>query len=483
MIARWTRSSGCITMLVFAATMWCVPAFGQGFDPGGEFPLNPNIEILWNGERFDFEEGFLGAPRCLAHEISAPGQGWYLSGSGWYLSGSVRGLVPGPSVTVVDANGHLVTTESSGSPGSFLDDSSATMSSVTYRNLLEADESRDGTVAIFVADDFGGSVFALPAELWSVTPDSAGLSSLETLIANGKLTHGALVLEHLRRLVEATGLFDVESDAPEQYSWLRRGSEESRLVVVPVDLSVNDSGSWPDLIETSELVPVLSEALNHYSESLTPSVGDLNVVVNMSWVLLPCATVEDFIQAGGTGLTFEQYLDALTTSVDLPSSTHMDNLLRKLSILSWVPSSDPLHQLLSRFKEDSPGTQPTFMGDVFVAAAGNFSMTYQMVPAALPSVIGVGTPLQGQPAPEFSNAADVSAPGAWFNIDGVVSYAGTSYSAPFVSLFMALDLAGQRTCLPGWLGGTGPGLNILKSQGVTQARTLIGDAASSCGNP
>ena len=56
MIARWTRSSGCITMLVFAATMWCVPAFGQGFDPGGEFPLNPNIEILWNGERFDFRE-------------------------------------------------------------------------------------------------------------------------------------------------------------------------------------------------------------------------------------------------------------------------------------------------------------------------------------------------------------------------------------------------------------------------------------------
>jgi hypothetical protein len=91
---------------------------------------------------------------------------------------------------------------------------------------------------------------------------------------------------------------------------------------------------------------------------------------------------------------------------------------------------------------------------IYVASSGNFGLGYAMYPAAWPLVVSVSS----QNAIEsdafsatksfFSNSGDVMAPGLFYELgrsseddpELVIAYAGTSFSAPVVSLFTALDL-------------------------------------------
>ena len=87
-----------------------------------------------------------------------------------------------------------------------------------------------------------------------------------------------------------------------------------------------------------------------------------------------------------------------------------------------------------------------------VASAGNFGLDYPLFPAAWESVVAVGSLDATLPSgfgaqkSAFSNSSQVVAPGALYelsrSIDGdqVLAYAGTSFAAPVVSLFTALDL-------------------------------------------
>ena len=96
-----------------------------------------------------------------------------------------------------------------------------------------------------------------------------------------------------------------------------------------------------------------------------------------------------------------------------------------------------------------------------VASSGNFALDYPLFPAAWDSVVAVGSQDATLPSgfgvskSAFSNSGQVLAPGALYELsrstDGqqVAAYAGTSFAAPVVSLFTALDLMRDTPrCVP-----------------------------------
>lgn len=105
---------------------------------------------------------------------------------------------------------------------------------------------------------------------------------------------------------------------------------------------------------------------------------------------------------------------------------------------------------------------------IHVAAAGNFGSPYPLYPAAAPNVIAVSSmdftagSFNTSPRSAFSNRGQVMAPGAAFEListnEMTVAYAGTSFAAPVVSLYSALDVMGYRNCYPGsnHAGGMNP---------------------------
>lgn len=96
-----------------------------------------------------------------------------------------------------------------------------------------------------------------------------------------------------------------------------------------------------------------------------------------------------------------------------------------------------------------------------VAASGNFAdlMTPDtpLAPASLPEVVAVGATLgEGGNKWQYSQAAHLVAPGAWYDYSTNSSYvAGTSFAAPFVSMIGALYLTYPDACD---FDGSGPPL-------------------------
>lgn len=83
-----------------------------------------------------------------------------------------------------------------------------------------------------------------------------------------------------------------------------------------------------------------------------------------------------------------------------------------------------------------------------VASAGNFKQRQPFYPARWPEVISVSAN-EGDNLRFWlhSNNGDVSAPGAWFLFEDGQYRAGTSFSAPIVSMLIALDLTQiEPTC-------------------------------------
>jgi hypothetical protein len=88
----------------------------------------------------------------------------------------------------------------------------------------------------------------------------------------------------------------------------------------------------------------------------------------------------------------------------------------------------------------------------YVASSGNFGLDYPLYPAAWAIVAAVGSQDAVMPSgfgtlrSGFANSGQVIAPGALYELsrtaggDRAVAFAGTSFSAPAVSLFTALDL-------------------------------------------
>lgn len=397
------------------------------------------LQTLAGAQPFDETAG-----NCAASEFDRPGQGLQAVGAGLQAVGAVGGLFSGASS---DFAGEITTTEA--------------VAEQIRNGLLSDYFKRD--VAILVVDDFGGE-FKLPRELFA-----GGSPDLEALVASGALSHGALVFHQLLELAdEALPHFRsyvghnprIDSDPYVKFHDYRG----NYLMIQAVDVAGLDT----DLVAER-----IRDAIGFIGGN--GGIGYKHVVVNMSFAIVPCAVVDDFgaVRASTNEIaTFEAYVAALGAANGIGEQYNAE-----LGQLVGTPvdlSSEPLFTYLNcplpsasglrcDGKPDGEYSRPTLDSLVHVAASGNFGNDYALYPAAWPSVVSVGSlTVEGegyaQGPSSFSNAATVLAPGQSFELNSrrgrTVAYAGTSFSAPVVSLFAALDqMVKQPQCDHGSLSG------------------------------
>ena len=343
---------------------------------------------------------------CPVTAFDMPGQGLRAMGSGLRAMGSVGGL--------------LVSHPDSPLP------SQNPQAAARYLNRYsDFDASKE--VAIIILDEFsfdGVNAYTLSPDIRLLTRaavlgEETLQSSFMKLRRKGKISHGALVLSHLNGLLAAspdTSFIKRVDDTT--FLFERKGK---RIIVKLAD--VRD-------LDTDAIYPALQGAFS----DLSANYGVENVVVNMSFSLVPCQILENARAEGFD--TLEQYLNVLADAL----GTEPDALMLELSNLV-----DPTKDTLLGKLNNLLGT------GVLVAAAGNYQGSYPMFPAASPEVVSVSS--FDLPSFKFSrifsNAGEVAAPGYLFRVYDPVTglrinnlaYAGTSFSAPAVSLFSAFDLA------------------------------------------
>jgi hypothetical protein len=344
---------------------------------------------------------------CAVNAFSLPGQGFHLSGSGFHLSGSTGGLTLQPVSTALPASNAGV--QLSDTFGKF---------------------DAQHNAAVVIVDDFADQGYRLSEALFTLNdPELLTRELLENLMRRGEFSHGALVFNHALAVIAGSKQYALSDIAPDFVLFEHRGSG-AQLFVYKVDTQGFDSG-------------VISQQLDGALKTLHQR-GIKRFVINMSFVLLPCSAVEDFTRHLDMFPTFESYWQAITGAAEGDPSFEL--LFEGLTQIA--DHSDPLAQYL--------GHEVQGYGEVVhIASSGNFRRKYQMAPAAWDHVVGVSASNWEDPndGDFFSNTGQVMDIGAWFHITNIhpainghnqhvslLSYAGTSFSAPNVAVFSAFDL-------------------------------------------
>jgi hypothetical protein len=326
-------------------------------------------------------------------------------------------------------------------PGtSTLTDPSSTATYVKSTAALYGTPSRN--VALLVLDDFGAGVYRLGKEVYELqtlpftTADAVSRAieiegKLNALQRLGKLSHGALVLNHSNALL-VTGGYSVAARSTAGDTILFKNPSTGSYVYVK---AVNTEG-----FDTSRIAPKLEAALREVR-----ILGYKSVAINMSFAIVPCSVRNDFAANRASYPTFESY----ARRVAIINSVPLDTVFRTIR---QPVTPDPLYTLIQ-------AQQPAGETRVYVAASGNYGLVYPMYPAAWPEVISVSSndakpkDNSGAGPSTFSNKGDIMITGAWFRLTNPaalngsfgdapnVAYAGTSFAAPAISVFTAYDLA------------------------------------------
>lgn len=294
--------------------------------------------------------------------------------------------------------------------------------------------------ALLIVDDFaGGRVLQLGAPVFELAGDAlrgapegfeaAFDATLDTLEANGELSHGALVMQHAVALVAAL---------PGAFYEGAKGADTAlfRLNDAPLVLRAVDTGGF----RTDRI----ADAIRSAAAQLLEDFGVLRFSVNMSFAIVPCSVVGDFRRSGIP--SFDAYVDELARRGYL-------GLRDELFGIAVTPlPGDPLEAFVEDPDLKGPGDETAI---VFHAASGNYALPYQLAPATWSGVLGVGAgDADSDLAAGFTNAGQVLAGGAWYRLEDPVGFtpagpvladdlvlAGTSFAAPAAALFGALDLA------------------------------------------
>lgn len=311
-----------------------------------------------------------------------------------------------------------------------------------------------GHAGILVVDDFKGGVVRLGPDVFDLRRlDETELRRLE---ASGQLSHGAMVMNHLNALIAGTGRFTPRWVAPDVVRWTDR-TTGGYLVVMAVDTELESSDRIAAEIRTG-----LARLEQQYD------VHD--AVVNMSFGLYPCGAVQDFEAVKHGYRSFHEYLGDLARHNGFRDADGVH--LRLIEMTDTA--DDPLREL----------TDEVGLGGgehLYVASAGNYGLDVSLFPAGWPKVVSVTGSEEGQPdrrarivnpqtgrlEPMF-NAGEVMETGAWYrlsnphDLNGRVALGqplyivGTSYVAPVVSLFSALDEAQDNHAGGAMLCGLSP---------------------------
>lgn len=381
---------------------------------GGPAPSSIEELVGLSGERLTGSVG-----NCATSALAEPraGQGLQAVGAGLQAVGAVGGLFQGPTA---DLTAPLIT---AGTVGGELE-----------RQLSEGFYGENDSV-LFIVDDFGAGV-DLPAELSAPGADLAALAP--------RISHGALVLHHVLGLV-ATALRDRTGDGTRGLNsigdYFVFGSGYGRLYIQVVD--VGD-------MNTDDIPGKIVDAIDAYSDD---GYRAFKMFVNMSFAVVPCSVLEDFRNASQL-VTFDAYVAALAAVNRVEEGSVAD--LEELVSTPVKIGEDPLLEYLACPFPRADGLPACDggIGDeygpferlVHVAASGNYGNGYALYPAAADHVVSVGAldgTEGGYQAADYSNAAQMAAPGGLFELATVagrtIAYAGTSFAAPEVALFLAID--------------------------------------------
>ncbi|HEX7001027.1 MAG TPA: hypothetical protein VF164_04965, partial [Trueperaceae bacterium] len=377
-------------------------------------PSIGGLTQLSSPEPFDEEAG-----NCAATELSLPGQGLQAVGAGLQAVGAVGGLFVGDPV---DFEGSTVT------PERLVQDLWQVIGEPSYHDR----------VAIVIVDDFGGT-YQLPATLLSGAAVSE--SQLQAWADSGELAHGALVLQHMLRMLTEMGFVngsDTTNHTTGEPIYIRWTDDGGKLVVQTVDTHGRD---------TDEIVSVLRASI--LDLATTEGHEFRRFVVNMSFAVVPCAVAADL--GASSVATFEEYVSALRTLNGI--GAQYEDELTELLTAPLGAGDDPLLAYLncplpvagqSRCDGWTYSNGSAVDAIVNVAAAGNLGHDFPLYPSAWPTVIStssldvVGDGVYSVARSSFANSGEVAAPGALYELvstpDQVVAYAGTSFSAPVVTL-------------------------------------------------
>jgi hypothetical protein len=303
------------------------------------------------------------------------------------------------------------------------------------------------STAIIVADHF------TPLQLKFDEDDSGP----EPIVNDLFLTHGSLVIAHMRALLESAGYNYYSSDP----LTLKRNS--SYIRIYPLD--VGDPGLSSKEIKATS-TSLLQGGLERFFEEMPYNAK--NVIINMSFALLPCDILTNYREVRDTWYrlnpprryTLNNYFKALL-SVN-PALNEADIV----DIVTKVPDSVP-------FKKWFDTNVPKFRKQanvLLVASSSNFGLDFSTAPAIWNEVISVGAVDKNwQPVKDveyWSSRSDIRTVGEWFTLsdtqikgfckDGGTciaddvkpgasikpryshfAYRGTSFSAPSVTAFLA----------------------------------------------
>ena len=317
--------------------------------------------------------------------------------------------------------------------------------------------------AIIVVDDFNGNakqpgVYFIDQQEGSTLAGLQGgktdeeLAALEVEVAaletNGQYSHGALVFNHTLALL---GAYDPN---PERSGVRVFVPEEDTVISLPTfiftKLGVTVVALDTQDFNTEVIAPRLQATIRTLAQQ---SIG--RFAVNFSFGLVPCSVladiddVNDIKASRQPDLTFEAYQQEVLTANSLDAAKFRDDLA---NILTTPVGTDPLLT--------GAETDPEGLGEVeisYLAASGNYRLPYSLFPGYWSEFVAVSassaTGAQVKDA-DYSNTGEVLMMGGYYTLTAYdprtgafteypnISIAGTSFAAPALSVFTALDFTG-----------------------------------------
>lgn len=385
---------------------------------------------------------------CMVNEDNMPGQGLHVNGSGLHVNGSAGGLIVGS----VSDFALPVTIGSSLETTFFTNDSLA------------------NNTAVLVVDDFDGGVYELDKEVFYLKQLDDYLFG--QLKADRKYSHGALVAYQVNQLIKGTGKYTLVQPFTGGTAIWEDQNSGHHLVVKAVDTGLAD---------TTTIAAATVQALDEVSGGVGTGGISVNgpVAINMSFALIQCEILWDFEWAvTHRGINyFEDYMKALW--LNNPQSKLDYDTFVKAVIDATNEPADPLLHLIQNPLDGAAK-------HVYVAASGNYGLDYGMYPANWPGVVSVSGSDARAPyrrEESYFNQGEVLNIGSWFNLLGpgakptAVYYAGTSFTAPIISMFSAVDAASTMRC------ASGSGISNLSHDGSLNYDTPLEDYADPKGIP
>lgn len=330
--------------------------------------------------------------------------------------------------------------------------------------------------AIIVVDDFNGNagqpgVYFIDQQEGSTL---AGLQSgateaeVEALETNRQYSHGALVFNHTLALLNAAdqGAAGNAANRLAAVPSLRRfeievftPTERSPLVVPVVvfpRLGVTVAALDTQGFATEVIAPRLQATIRTLADQQDIS----RFAVNLSFGLVPCSVLADFGASRRPDptfkLTFEAYLQAVLGANRLDANRFRDDLV---NILTTPVGTDPLLTGADAEPGRSGAAEISYL-----AAAGNYGLPYALFPGYWSEFVAVSAQDAAATPPaksDYSNTGEVLMPGGYYTLtaynpesESFIDYpnirlAGTSFAAPALSVFTALDFTGATPrCSP-----------------------------------